>query len=223
MRLSLIGTSLAICAGLLVTMPATAHAEERIGLNPDTLNLPPHEDGRGSTIEDDTVPPDTPRNGEPTHDLMLEQSDPICNPEGGGTYTITTTPWTQYWALNAEGTHYIKGELVYGEPYTDTYPATDEMCPTPVKTKAWVTPPPPPADPTPTETKPESESKTEPEVAEPRVPIDTQTPMAPTDDELVLAETGLSHGAKLWVVAGFLMATGAAALVINHQRKKDEQ
>ena len=95
---------------------------------------------RPSDCGSPSEPKPDPKSGE---DVV--SSDPVCLPEGGGTVTITTTPWTQDWVL--EDGKWVLGEIVYGETVETTRPATEQECPTPTKPTTKPTPS-APAEPT---------------------------------------------------------------------------
>ena len=84
---------------------------------------------RPSDCGSPSEPKPDPKSGE---DVV--SSDPVCLPEGGGTVTVSTTPWTQDWVL--EDGKWVLGEVVYGETVETTRPATEQECPTPTKPTA---------------------------------------------------------------------------------------
>jgi LPXTG-motif cell wall-anchored protein len=57
------------------------------------------------------------------------RSNPECLADGGGTVTTTSRSWNQDWVLNEDGSDYILGERVYGDPVVETRDATEEECP----------------------------------------------------------------------------------------------
>ena len=119
-------------------MALNAPSQYKVGWyhEPTSTEVPGHSGDLkycGSDTEEPTEEPD-PKSGN------LVESSLVCRPEGGGTVTTTTTPWTQDWVL--EDGKWVLGEVVFGYPVQDQRDATEQECPV---TKP--TPTPTPTDP----------------------------------------------------------------------------